>query len=544
MLRRAGGGGGGVGGGLERHDVQLGGRDEVDAGDRPEVDRRVAVRRVAVAAERGVAQRALRVVVEHKVALPPHLGSHAAGGGGRVEVGPLEQHPIEPSWRRGSGAHAALGKEARGVSAASPAPGRLDGMLLKRSNFYATAAAGRVGTKMWGQRYFVLDDNAERPLRYAALGGDGHPSHRYTAINFWAITCVDLVTPTELHIVTLEAATDAAAASAGAAQHYADRLNRGDARYRRASDATAALHPSRAFARAHSMPEALLKRQLLPPPAEEERELEGEGEDESEGEEGGGAQGEQSAPARARGRRGSVAKWTQLRAAQALGVLKPKRSNSVPHSKMMPHTEYRYELRLMPGAKPGRMQEWFDALVVQIDAALQAEDVEQMIARHRKDAHEVEDEHEVWWECPASPVGRLLFALTLPLKAAVHLTTYDVKAPAYVDYYPAALAASLGWLVVLAMLMTSCLDAIGCIIDFSETVMGLTLGAMGTSFPNLYASVLVAQRGEAGMAVTQAFASNNFNVCVALGMLWLLQALGGRCAYVGGDGTPIRGSHP
>lgn len=81
---------------------------------------------------------------------------------------------------------------------------------------------------------------------------------------------------------------------------------------------------------------------------------------------------------------------------------------------------------------------------------------------------QVEDEHEVWWECPASPVGRLLFALTLPLKAAVHLTTYDVKAPAYVDYYPAALAASLGWLVVLAMLMTSCLDAIGCIIDFSE----------------------------------------------------------------------------
>ena len=81
---------------------------------------------------------------------------------------------------------------------------------------------------------------------------------------------------------------------------------------------------------------------------------------------------------------------------------------------------------------------------------------------------QVEDEHEVWWECPASPVGRLLFALTLPLKAAVHLTTYDVKAPAYVDYYPAALAASLGWLVVLAMLMTSCLDAIGCIIDFSD----------------------------------------------------------------------------
>jgi hypothetical protein len=46
-------------------------------------------------------------------------------------------------------------------------------------------------------------------------------------------------------------------------------------------------------------------------------------------------------------------------------------------------------VRLGRGAGARRMQEWFDALVVQIDAALQAEDVEQMIARHRKDAHEV-----------------------------------------------------------------------------------------------------------------------------------------------------------
>ena len=246
--------------------------------------------------------------------------------------------------------------------------------------------------------------------------------------------------------------------AAGAAQHYADRLNRGDARYRRASDATAALHPSRAFARAHSMPEALLKRQLLPPPAEEERELEGEGEDESEGEEGGGAQGEQSAPARARGRRGSVAKWTQLRAAQARALapsspatadgrasasasfsasiststsagagarraqaealqlraaLEDDAAHGVPlraapdagrQARVCPmncgdeprtgsgggaHRACGSRVRLGRGGGARRMQEWFDALVVQIDAALQAEDVEQMIARHRKDAHEV-----------------------------------------------------------------------------------------------------------------------------------------------------------
>ena len=37
------------------------------------------------------------------------------------------------------------------------------------------------------------------------------------------------------------------------------------------------------------------------------------------------------------------------------------------------------------------------------------------------------------------------------------------------------------------------------------------------------------------MAVVQAFASNVFNICMALGLLWLLQALAGACDYGGGD---------
>ena len=65
--------------------------------------------------------------------------------------------------------------------------------------------------------------------------------------------------------------------------------------------------------------------------------------------------------------------------------------------------------------------------------------------------------------------------------------------------------------------------------------MGLTLGAAGTSFPNLYASVLAARQGEAGMAIVQAFASNVFNVCIALGLLWLFQSSAGTCDYGGSE---------
>ena len=61
--------------------------------------------------------------------------------------------------------------------------------------------------------------------------------------------------------------------------------------------------------------------------------------------------------------------------------------------------------------------------------------------------------------------------------------------------------------------------------------MGLTLGAVGTSFPNLYASVLTARAGQAGMTLSQAFGSNTFNICICLGLVWLVQAAAGTCFF-------------
>jgi Ca2+/Na+ antiporter len=63
--------------------------------------------------------------------------------------------------------------------------------------------------------------------------------------------------------------------------------------------------------------------------------------------------------------------------------------------------------------------------------------------------------------------------------------------------------------------MNLMLSKIGCALGISETVMGLTVGAIGTSFPNLYASILTARAGQAGMSLCQAFGSNTFNLCAA-----------------------------
>ena len=54
------------------------------------------------------------------------------------------------------------------------------------------------------------------------------------------------------------------------------------------------------------------------------------------------------------------------------------------------------------------------------------------------------------------------------------------------------------------------------------SVVGVTFSAVGTSLPNLIASMVAANQGLGNMAVSNAFGSNTFNICVGLGLPWAL----------------------
>ena len=200
-------------------------------------------------------------------------------------------------------------------------------------------------------------------------------------------------------------------------------------------------------------------------------------------------------------------------------------------------------LRVNPATDGGAstIARWFDELIVRIDelradeesAAAAAAAAEESAPAGRKTEllDEFEVEHEAWYRPPASLCGRALFAALLPLKAPIHLTIPDVLMPRWADYYVLTLVLATAWLSILAFLMNLALERIGCALGVSETVMGLTLGAVGTSFPNLYASVLTARAGQAGMSLSQAFGSNTFNICICLGLVWLVQAAAGTCFF-------------
>lgn len=150
------------------------------------------------------------------------------------------------------------------------------------------------------------------------------------------------------------------------------------------------------------------------------------------------------------------------------------------------------------------------------------------------------DIEECWYSPPwgGGCVSWFLFASLLPLKAAIHMTIPDISTARWARYCSLTICMAVVWLVLLAGLMNLTLAKMGCALGISETVMGLTLGAIGTSYPNLYASVLTARAGQANMSLCQAFGSNTFNLCICLGLVWLLQTVMGSC-YLGRGGHTV-----
>ena len=66
----------------------------------------------------------------------------------------------------------------------------------------------------------------------------------------------------------------------------------------------------------------------------------------------------------------------------------------------------------------------------------------------------------------------------------------------------------------------------------SETLIGLTIVAVGTSLPELVTSVVAARKGEAGLAVGNVIGSNIFNILLILGVSSFIHPIGVNVASV------------
>ena len=85
-----------------------------------------------------------------------------------------------------------------------------------------------------------------------------------------------------------------------------------------------------------------------------------------------------------------------------------------------------------------------------------------------------------------------LHLLLFPLKAAFWLTIPDVHQKP--GSYWGAIVSCILWMAILCFVMITCCDFLGGVFQIDSVIMGLTIGAVGTSFPNVFASVLVAKQ--------------------------------------------------
>jgi len=184
-----------------------------------------------------------------------------------------------------------------------------------------------------------------------------------------------------------------------------------------------------------------------------------------------------------------------------------------------------YRLTMPAGASVHSARQWADEFI------LKADDLRKRAPPEVADAHAGTEAHENWHEWPASAKGKLAWLLTVWCKAMLFWTIPNVKERRWANYYYLTLGLATGWLAAQAYVMTICLNYLGCALGISQIVMGNTLGAIGTSFPNLIASIVTAKQGSAGMAICQAIGANTFNILIALGLLWFFQAIGGQCQF-------------
>jgi Ca2+/Na+ antiporter len=98
-----------------------------------------------------------------------------------------------------------------------------------------------------------------------------------------------------------------------------------------------------------------------------------------------------------------------------------------------------------------------------------------------------------------------------------------VRVPSQRHRWPWAFTTAMMWLAVFSYIMCAAADGLHDGFGISQAVLGVTICAVGTSFPNFWASLLMAKAGRADMAIANALGSNVQNVFLALAIPWLMR---------------------
>merc|ERR1711988_1548038 len=127
-------------------------------------------------------------------------------------------------------------------------------------------------------------------------------------------------------------------------------------------------------------------------------------------------------------------------------------------------------------------------------------------------------------ETYAGQLMELVAWFQFPVKFLAKATIPDMDRPDLQHWYPLAFVMSMFWLAVFAYLVVSA--CLGIHEDFGilTGLLGFTIAAAGTSFPNVFAGMVVSRQGKTTMAVANALGANVQNVFLALAVPRTIQS--------------------
>jgi len=122
-------------------------------------------------------------------------------------------------------------------------------------------------------------------------------------------------------------------------------------------------------------------------------------------------------------------------------------------------------------------------------------------------------------------ISSVLQWLCFPVLLGLHLTIPTCFVPSKRNRWPLTFFMAMAWLSFFSYWICVMADKVHEEFGIPSALLGLTLTSVGTSFPNMVASVIVARKGQGSMAIANALGSNIQNVFLALGFPWLVNAL-------------------
>eukprot|EP01130_Rhizamoeba_saxonica_P015382 TRINITY_DN6885_c0_g1_i2.p1 TRINITY_DN6885_c0_g1~~TRINITY_DN6885_c0_g1_i2.p1 ORF type:complete len:247 (+),score=29.59 TRINITY_DN6885_c0_g1_i2:85-825(+) len=129
---------------------------------------------------------------------------------------------------------------------------------------------------------------------------------------------------------------------------------------------------------------------------------------------------------------------------------------------------------------------------------------------------------------PESLPKKFMYYISFPYRILFRYSIPSPSSPKFKYMHIVSFILCLFWLALITFFMIQMASKIGCILNISESVMGVTFLAIGTSLPDCLTSIFVAKSGKGSMAVSNALGSNVFDIFFALCLPWVLSIAGGK----------------